>query len=281
MALLHQVTEVGGAARHGCPVDEVLLNAAGWACRSAPTHDGADHEALAPILLGNAAPAELSALLPEPARHDFAARYRSFEPSVSLFTLSLGLSRPAADFGVDAYSTFVYPDDMARFADFPQAAAVLAGAPAGRVPPYTLADYGRLDTGLRREGDPWLVTLTGADRLAWWEGLDEAGEKARRRRWIEALVADADRRFPGLAGAVTQAEIATARTMQTRLGTPLGEVYGFRPTPGRLFGHIPSAATPVEGLWLASAYTISGGYAGAMQGGMMAAEAALQKGAKA
>lgn len=278
MALVKQVTAAGGTARHGCEVSDILLDAAGRACGVRfQAGDGAVQEALAPVIFGGAAPAALAAMLPEPVRTPFQAHYAGFESSVSLFTVSLGIDRPAADFGVAAYSTVIYPDDMTRFADIAQAATVFGAEPEGRLPPYGLADCGRLQTGLRQKGDPYLVTLTGIDRLAWWEGLDEAGEQARRQRWIAALIADADRHFPGLAGAVTQAEIATSRTMQTRLGTPQGEVYGFRPTPGRLFRHIPSAATAVEGLWLASAYTISGGYAGAMQGGLMAADAAMRK----
>jgi hypothetical protein len=70
---------------------------------------------------------------------------------------------------------------------------------------------------------------------------------------------------------------ATARTMKTRLGTLSGEVYGFRPTPSRLFGRMPSAATSIEGLWISSAYTMSGGYSGAMHGGRMAADAAWKR----
>ena len=157
---------------------------------------------------------------------------------------------------------------------FPCAASAFGHEPSGAVPPYVIADYGRLDAGLRQPEDLHLVSLCGVDRLAWWDGLDEAAEATRRKRWIDALVADVDRRFPGFAGAVSQAEIATARTMQTRLGTPSGEVYGFRPTPSRLFGRAPSAATSIKGLWLSSAYTVSGGYSGAMQGGLMAADAA-------
>ena len=64
--------------------------------------------------------------------------------------------------------------------------------------------------------------------------------------------------------------------MQSHLGTPSGSVYGFRPTPSRMFGRVPSAATPIKGLWLSLAYTVSGGYSGAMQGGLMAANAALK-----
>jgi all-trans-retinol 13,14-reductase len=87
-----------------------------------------------------------------------------------------------------------------------------------------------------------------------------------------------DRRYPGLQSAVAQREMATSRTMHKWLGTPAGEVYGFRPTPSRLFSRPPTAATPIRGLWLSSAYTVSGGYAGAMQGGLMAADAAMKHG---
>ncbi|MBO0757773.1 MAG: NAD(P)/FAD-dependent oxidoreductase, partial [Bradyrhizobiaceae bacterium] len=112
--------------------------------------------------------------------------------------------------------------------------------------------------------------------LAWWGGLDEPAEMARRKRWLDALIADVDGHYPGFAGAVTQAEIATARTMHNRLGTPFGEVYGFRPTPARLFARPPSTATSIEGLWISSAYSLSGGYSGAMYGGLMAADAAMR-----
>jgi all-trans-retinol 13,14-reductase len=130
---------------------------------------------------------------------------------------------------------------------------------------------------LRRADEPYLVSLCGVDRLDWWDGLDQGNEMERRTRWIDALVADVDRRYPGFAGAVSQAEIATARTMKTRLGTPFGEVYGFRPTPSRLFGRPRSAATSIEGLWISSAYTVSGGYSGAMHGGLIAADAASKR----
>jgi phytoene dehydrogenase-like protein len=201
-------------------------------------------------------------------------RFARYDPSISLFNVSLALSRPAADFGVSAYSTFVYPARMKRFSDWPQAAAAFGKDPPGAVPPYVLADYGRLDSGLRQPGDPYLVSLCGVDRLAWWDGLSESAELARRKRWIEALIADADRHYPGFAGAVTQSEIATARTMHNRLGTPFGEVYGFRPTPTRLFARPPSTATSIKGLWISSAYSMSGGYSGSMYGGLMAADAA-------
>jgi phytoene dehydrogenase-like protein len=277
-ALVNHIHDRGGAVQSLSKVQSIVVDTK--QCASGVTYAdsaGALHEACAPIVLGNASPSAITQMLPARARSDFAKQYERFEPSISLFTVSLGLTRPAADFGVSAYSTFVYPDSMTRFSDFAKAAAVFGAPPAPQVPPYVLADYGRLATGLRNAGDLHSLSITGVDRLAWWQGLDEATERTRREQWIDALLADVNRRYPGLEGAVAQREIATSRTMHKWLGTPVGEVYGFRPTPSRLFSRAPTAATPIKGLWLSSAYTVSGGYAGAMQGGLMAADAAMKR----
>jgi phytoene dehydrogenase-like protein len=277
-ALVKHIQDRGGAVQPSCKVRSIVVDATPRACGVIYVDSvGSLHEVRAPIVLGNAAPSDLTAMLPAGAREAFAKQYERFEPSISLFTVSLGLTRPAADFGVSAYSTFVYPDSMACFADFAKAAAVFGGAPENRVPPYVLVDYGRLATGLRNRGDLHSLSITGVDRLAWWQRLDEATERSRREQWIDALLADLDRRYPGLRGAVAQREIATSRTMHKWLGTPNGEVYGFRPTPARLFSRSPTAATAINGLWLSSAYTAAGGYAGAMQGGLMAADAAMKQ----
>lgn len=277
-ALLATVKSAGGDARRKCEVKRVLLAETGAVAGVAYIDErGAEREAFAPTVLGGAAPSDLAAMLPAEKRKEFKSDYKAFESSISLFSLSLGLTRPAAEFGVGAYSTFVYPDDMSVYADYPTFASVFAGDPAGRMPPYGIADYGRLSGGLAQPEGLHLVSLASADRLSWWDGLSEDAEKDRRARWRDALIADLDRRFPGMAGAVSHAEIATARTMQTRLGSPHGEVYGFRPTPERVFSKGPKPETSVPGLFLSSAFTVSGGYAGAMHGGLTAADAATRR----
>lgn len=276
LALARVIKDAGGQVRTRCRVDGVMLAPGGEAVGIVYTdHLGARHEALAPVIFGNAAPFALADLVPGPARQRLLARDARYEPSISLFVVSLGLSRPASDFGIDSFSTFVYPKGFTRFTDYPSAAARFGAEPGGALPPYVIADYGRLDTGLRQEGDQHLLTLTGVDNLSWWLKLGEAEEKERRQRWIEALIADLERSYPGLAGAVMHAEMANARTMRSRLGTPRGEVYGYRPTPRRFFARPPGPKSPVKGLYYASAYTVSGGYAGAMRGGLMAADAVL------
>lgn len=275
LALIDMIKNAGGQCVHRAQVDSVVLDANGRAAgvRWRDSH-GVDHEDTALIVFANTPPATTADLLPKSSRDAFLASYKGFEPSISLFVASFGLSRPASDFGVNAYSTFIYPDWMTRFADVRQSAELFGDDPRGAMPFYGLADYARLHA-LGNAGDPHLVTLTGVDRNWGWDKLDDAAYQTRKARWLDALTRDVDRRFPGFASAIVHAELATARTMQTRMGSPGGSVYGFRPTPQRLFHRPPTARTAIEGLWIASAYTVSGGYSGAMQGGVMAAEAAL------
>lgn len=69
--------------------------------------------------------------------------------------------------------------------------------------------------------------------------------------------------------------MATAQTMQHYLNTPGGAVYGFAPdgTLGQAMKQGPRTA--IDGLWIASAYTSSGGYTCAMIGGAQAASQSL------
>jgi phytoene dehydrogenase-like protein len=71
--------------------------------------------------------------------------------------------------------------------------------------------------------------------------------------------------------------MATADTMQRYLNTPGGAVYGFAPvdTLGQTIRRGPRTA--IDGLWLASAYAVSGGFTGAMIGGTQAASDAMRE----
>jgi len=237
--------------------------------------DGGDSRIdLAPVVFGNAAPHRLKEMLPAGSRERFWARYAGRQPSITLWTISLGLDRPAQSFGVRHYSTHVLPSWMVRLADIKHGAAIMADPDGDRLPPYAFVDYGQIDSGLNEQG-PHLASLCGVDRLANWAGLSVEQKRTRKGRWMDRLIADLDRQFPGLAAAVVQREMATAETMQHYLNTPGGAVYGFAPeSAGRLRVR---ADTAIDGLWLASAYTMGGGYSGAMVGGAFAARAAIAK----
>ena len=270
----------GGETRAGRTVTEIILDDQGRAAGVAHTAaDGSDRVVdHAPVLFGNAAPTVLAEALPAEARSAFAARYQGRRPSMSLFSIALGLNRPPREFGFTHYSTMLIPEWMNSLSDYARCAEILADTPGTRMPPLAVVDYSAIDSGLNPD-DLHLVSVAGVDRTANWEGLDDAAYRAKREGWLDAIVAGIDRSFPGFAGAVMQREMATAATMRHYLNTPGGATYGFAPEPPRglpILGSERGVATTVPGLWLASAYGGAGGFTGTMLTGMLAAQAAIK-----
>ena len=279
-ALLSVIHEGGGETLAERTATAILLNDAGSV--SGVVHrgpDGASETANAPLVFGNAAPHVLADLLPAARRQSFVDAFSDRALSISLFVVSLGMQRRPAEFGVRSYSTFMYPDWMTSFREMRECAALLGAAPGGRLPEFVLVDYGAVDTGLN-PSPPYLCSLTGIDRLENWASASPEEYRARREQWMDALIAAVDREFPGFAGAVVQREMSTALTMHRELNTPGGAVYGFAPVvPPHGIPRFPSARTPVDGLWLASAFLFGGGFSGAMMSGAVSARMALAKAA--
>jgi phytoene dehydrogenase-like protein len=272
--LSEAITRTGGELRVQRTATHILLDPGGRACGVRHNGPTGEQEDFAPIIFGNAAPAVLGTLLPGDHQARFEARYAHFQPSMSLFTVALGLDRPARDFGLRAYSTYICPDWLTRLSDFAVSGDVFGGDPGAAMPLYNVVDYSHLFPQHSFVDDLYQLSISGADRLWAWEGFDDQQDHERRERWIDAFILDLDKRFPGIKTAIRHREMATARTMRNRLGTPHGEVYGFKPTTERIFGCKPGAGTSVPGLFLASAYTAAGGYVGALEGGLAAANAA-------
>ncbi|CAM5473803.1 Ribulose-1,5-biphosphate synthetase OS=Afipia felis OX=1035 GN=BN961_02801 PE=4 SV=1 [Afipia felis] len=213
----------------------------------------------------NGAPASVAALLPPKQAKPFLAPYESRSSSISLFALTLGLAKPPREFGFTAYSTQLLPDWMTRLSDYAQATTLMAGEPGETMPPLAMVDYAAIDSGV--PAPPYVLSVIAPDALSNWDGLDQDGYRAKRARWQRAIVAYLDRHFPGLAASVAASSFNTAFSVRQYLGSPGGAVYGFAPTPPRsLFsGARRTPATPLQGLYLASAYAGFGGYSGVIQ----------------
>jgi all-trans-retinol 13,14-reductase len=272
------IVQAGGVLQAQREADRLLIDGNGRIGVSHHARNGADQCVdRAPLVFGNAAPQILSGMLPEDRRSAFLARYATRRPSISLWTVSLGLNRPARDFGVKCYSTFIIPSWMRSLSQMRDAAVAMGHAPGEHMPPYAFVDYGQIDSGLNASG-PGLVSFCGADRLENWTPHDPASKQAHKEKWIDCLIADINRQFPGIAGAVVHREMSTAETMQHYLNTPGGAVYGFAPegTLGQAITQGPRTA--IDGLWLASAYAGSGGgFTGSMMGGAQAARQAMRE----
>jgi phytoene dehydrogenase-like protein len=239
--------------------------------------DGADAvEIEAAVVVANAAPGALAPLLTEPARSRIEGAVARCAPSMSAFSATIGLDRPAAEFGLRSYSTVLLPPWLKTFADYAKGAAAVLTIAEGVAPPLTIANYSAIDSGLG--GPPYSINVLGPDRVANWENLSREAFAERRGHVLDGIIAVIDRAFPGFAGAVVAKSLSTASSMSSYINTPQGAIYGFAPLPpkeanGHGLGRSPK--TPVPGLYLASAYAAAGGFTGAIMGGAAAADAIL------
>ena len=240
--------------------------------------DGSDPQIVETTrVVGNAAPETLAGLLPEASGAKLTAAYGDRQRSISLFMLTLGLSKPPREVGVSSYSTQLLPGWMTSLTDYAQATALMADEPLERMPPLAIADYAAIESDV--PAPPYVLSIVGPDRLSNWTGGDHDSYRAKRARWQDAIVAYLEEHYPGLTQATIASTFNTALSVQQYLGAPQGAVYGFAPlTPRSLSSALrQTPATPVPGLYLASAYAGFGGYTGVIQSAGACADMILRE----
>ena len=238
-ALARAIKTAGGEVLVRRIVSSITLDSQGAAGTVTHTaRDGSDARAVdGARIVSNAAPEAIAPLLPAAAADRLAQDYAQQTPSISLFALTLGLSKPPREFGVSAYSTQVLPRDMHRLSDFAQGAGLMAGEPGTRMPPMSIVDFSAIDSGVA--GPPHVLSIFGPDRLSNWDGRDVDAYRDKRGRWQEAIVNYLAAYYPGLAEAVVASSFNTALSVRQYLNAPHGAVYGFAPSP-------PNATPPVR-----------------------------------
>ncbi len=244
------------------------------------THEakaGGDPQTIeAPVIISNAAPATAAALMPAVHGERLHDSYRGHRPSISLFALTLGLSKPPQEIGLTAYSTQLLPAWMTSLADYATGTTLFAGEPAERMPVMSLVNYAAIDSGI--PSPPYIVSAVGPDSVDNWRGLERADYTARRARWQAAILANLDTVYPGLKDAVAASSFNTANSMVSYLNAPEGAAYGFAPLPPKDSDALRSPRTVIERFYLASSYAGYGGYSGAIQAGKACADAVLSAG---
>jgi phytoene dehydrogenase-like protein len=255
-------------------VADIALDAHGRP--SSVTHtarDGSDPRTVeSAVVVSNAAPEILASLLPEDSARKLNDSYSRQQPSISLFALTLGLSKPPREFGIAGYSTQLLPPWMTRLSDYAQGTPLMAGEPADRMPPMAIVDFAAIDSAV--PAPPYVLSIFGSDRLPNWEGSDLDFYRDKRARWQDAIARYLDQVYPGLAAAVTSSSFNTALSVRQYLNAPDGAVYGFAPTP---HATRRSPRTAVPGLYLASAYAGFGGYTGVVQSAGACADMILRE----
>jgi phytoene dehydrogenase-like protein len=277
--LAEVIREEGGETLSGCEAVAIELGPNGEAAgvRYRSVKEGAESIALAPLIFANAAPPVIEGLLPAGQREAFMEPFRGRPLSISLCSATFGLNTKPSAFGITSYSTLVIPEWMKRLSDFKDNAALLGEMPGDRLPALAVVDYSQIDSGLAQSG-VFPLNLVCADRLDNWQGLSDDAYRQKKDAWLGAFIDRLEAEWPGIADAIVEKTVATARTMHDHLNTPGGAVYGFELVPPE---HTPKGmpmtfATAIKGLWLASAYAGFGGFAGAIASGASAARAAAR-----
>ncbi|MGB1092884.1 MAG: phytoene desaturase family protein, partial [Oceanobacter sp.] len=147
--LVEAIENAGGHVLVNCPATQIELDGAGVAAvRYRDKNSQVEHRIESDHLLANAAPQVVSDMLPEQVRSGFMAPYQQRELSISLLSVSLGLDRPPAEFGISSYSTVLVPAWMKQFSDYPKATELFSADPDGRLPVMCIVDYNQIDSGL-------------------------------------------------------------------------------------------------------------------------------------
>jgi phytoene dehydrogenase-like protein len=276
-ALARSIRVAGGEVMVRRVVSGVALDPQGRA--STVTHtarDDSDPQVVECVrIVSNAAPAALAALMPSAAAEKLTASYARQTPSISLFALTLGLSKPPREFGISAYSTQLLPRETKQLSDYAQGAALMADEPGERMPPMSIVDYAAIDSGV--PVPPHVLSIFGPDLLSNWDSSDMDAYREKRGRWQDAIVRHLSSFYPGLADGVVASSFNTALSVRQYLNAPDGAVYGFAPTPPRSIWRtlVRSPRTAIPGLYLASAYAGFGGYTGVVQSGGACADIIL------
>ncbi len=197
-ALARAIRAAGGEVLLRRVATGIALDAQGRA--GAVTHtakDGSDSQTVeCARVIGNAAPGALAPLMPQAAADRLQASYANHAPSISLFAMTLGLSRPPREFGVSAYSTQLLPRQLRRLSDYSQGARLMAGEPGEQMPPMSLIDFTAIDSGI--PSPPHVLSVYGPDLLSNWDRSDMDAYRDKRGRWQEAIVRYLDELYPGL-----------------------------------------------------------------------------------
>jgi phytoene dehydrogenase-like protein len=279
-ALARAIKAAGGEVMVRRVVNGIAMGSRGGA--STVTHtarDGSDPQVVEGFrIVSNAAPSAVAPLMPAAVAEKLTENDARQTPSISLFALTLGLSKPPREFGISAYSTQLLPHEMKRLSDYSRGAALMANEPGERMPPMSIVDYAAIDSGV--PVPPYVLSILGPDRLSNWDSSDMDAYREKRGRWQDAIVRHLSSFYPDLANAVVASSFNTALSVRQYLNAPGGAVYGFAPMPPRSLWHSPgrSPRTAVPGLYLASAYAGFGGYTGVVQSAGACADMILREG---
>ena len=280
-ALSHVLAQVlrerGGEIRYGVLVTGVELNHE--RAVAVTTSDGQRLEADAFISNASAPATMLEMIGRDRLPGDYVARVADPAPSYTIFNVYLGLNRDVLGEQGLPHELFVAGSVSADESWRAACRGNWEKASLG------VTDYTRVDPGCAPPGHAAVVLATVASwdyADTWGTGGDLAGYQQNpgylqiKKQVTDGLIARADAAVPGLAGAIEFREASTPLTNFRYTRNPRGAIEGYENSPENSgLGWLPQE-TPIRNLFLAGAWTNSGGQNPAIASGAAAARLAMQ-----
>ncbi len=92
---------------------------------------------------------------------------------------------------------------------------------------FGITNYSMMNDDLRDKKGYGIVAITIPDTIGKWPQRRTKEYKEQKEQYLDFLIAETDKKFPGFAKHVVVKELATPRTMERYTNNPNGAVYGF------------------------------------------------------
>ena len=202
-------------------------------------------------------------------------RVRQLESSLSALALNLGVNRDLREIGLGAFNLWSYPDididalyEPCFHGRLPREPGLFISPNSLKDPTGSLAPPGK---GTLEVVAPAPFGLFGA-----WADVPEAerGQDYRdfKRRLQDDLLAQLDRRLPGVVGHLEVVEMSTPLSMEHWVGAVDGGLYGPAQTPGQSVPFRFATTTHLPNLFIAGAGVYGGGVLACLESGRAAAQ---------
>jgi all-trans-retinol 13,14-reductase len=212
------------------------------------------------------------------AQHNLLAPLQQVEPSAATLCLYAGFKGSAAELGLPKTNYWVYPsfDHDANISAFKNSAdapmpLIYMSFPSAKDPSW--------DARYPNKATVEIVAATLPARFAQWQGSTwgkrGADYEALKAQLTEHLLETLYQHQPQLRGQLDFCELATPLSTEWFQWNVQGEIYGIDHTVKRFDQHWIHSQTPIKGLYLTGADTVTAGVGGALMAGVLTASRML------
>ncbi|MGD9138536.1 MAG: NAD(P)/FAD-dependent oxidoreductase, partial [Desulfobacterales bacterium] len=268
-AIAEVIEDHGGTIRYDTRAQKILVENGSV---KGVVLDGGETLAARAVVSNASAPATFREMISaDEIPSDYNKKIDGYKPSISSFIVWLGLNQDLSG-KIKSFSTHVSSGQGAE-ADYRLS---LQGGIEKQS--YGVCIYDNIFKGYSSRGTSTLQLLALGGYEPWrkFEADYRAGNKVdyykEKARWMEILIRRAEKEvIPGLSGMIEVKEAATPLTNWRYTGNTAGAIYGFEQSMDNAYMNRIKNKTPINGLYLASAWgDPGGGYAGVYRGGQSA-----------